>query len=166
MSASVSRHWSALALTGALLLGACSKQEPPDTSLPPPAPLPSAMPRAPKGTPEAPRASLAEQPSDVEYVMPRAPVTANAAPGPLPRGFMLGQPRADVLRLLGDCAERMHYLPGGSGSLSVEIVQPKAGECRKRLGDRHFTLTGGVLKAMTPGALPPPPAPRPPPQGV
>jgi hypothetical protein len=70
------------------------------------------------------------------------------------------------VRLLGDCAERMHYLPGGSGSLSVEILQPKEGECRKRLGDRHFTLTGGVLKEMRPGALPPPPALKPPPKGV
>ncbi len=163
-------NWRGPALPGALsaallLLGACSKPEEQAPAAPAPA-GPEAEAAVREGTAEAPRAPTVEQPSRVEYVMPREPVTGTAPAGPPPRDFKLGQSREDVVRLLGECAERMHYLPGGSGSLSVEILQPKEGECRKRLGDRHFTLTGGVLQEMKPGALPPPPAPKPPPQGV
>ena len=153
------------ALTGALvLLGACSKPQEQAAGAPSPA-GPQAESVAREETP-ARKAALVEQPSPVEYVMPREPVTGTAPSGPAPTELKLGQSREDVVRVLGDCAERMHYLPGGSGSLSVEVLQPKEGECRKRLGDRHFTLTGGVLKEMRPGALPPPPAPKPPPKDV
>lgn len=153
-------------LLGALvLLGACSKQQEQAAGAPPPATGAPAEAQAREETP-ARKAALVEQPSPVEYVMPREPVTGTAPSGPAPTEFKLGQSREDVVRLLGECAERMHYLPGGSGSLSVEILQPMAGACRERLGERHFTLTGGVLKEMRPGALPPPPAPKPRPQDV
>lgn len=166
MSSTVKRIWRSAALAGALLmLGACSKAQEPGPAAPPPA-EPWAEPAPHEGAKEARKLALVEQPSKVEYVMPREPVTGTAPAGPPPADFKLGQSREDVVRLLGDCAERMQYLPGGSGSLSVEILQPREGECRKRLGDRHFTLTGGVLKEMRPGALPPPPAPKPPPKGV
>lgn len=170
MSAFVKRDWRraarAGALTGALLvLGACSKPQEQAPGAPPPA-GPRAEAPVREAAEQAPMAALVERPSKVEYVMPREPVTGTAPAGPPPADFQLGQSREDVVRLLGECAERMHYLPGGSGSLSVEILQPKEGDCRKRLGERHFTLTGGVLKEMRPGALPPPLAPKPPPKDV
>jgi hypothetical protein len=160
--------WRGAALAGALLVGAaCSKPEEPALDVPPVASAPAAASPAPGGTGgEERRAPLVEQPSKVEYVMPRTPVTAQAPAGPPPADFKLGQSREDVLRLLGECAERMHFLPGGSGGLSVEVVQPKAGECRQRLGHRHFTLTGGVLQSISPGALPPPRPSKPSPEGV
>jgi hypothetical protein len=46
----------------------------------------------------------------------------------------------------------------------VEIYQPKDSEnCRKRLGERHFIIRGGLLHEISPGLLPPdaPPAARP-----
>jgi hypothetical protein len=167
----VKRYGRGVALTGAvtgalLVLGGCSKQEEQAPAAPSPA-APQAEPSA-QAPAEAPRPPVGlEQPSKVEYVMPREPVTAKEPPGPPPKDFKLGQSREDVMRLLGDCAERMHYLPGGPGSLSVEIVQPKEGDCRKRLGERHLFITGGLLQEIRPGALtPPPPAPKPPPEDV
>jgi hypothetical protein len=93
-------------------------------------------------------------------VPPPAPLPA------LPTDIKVGQSREVVLGLLGDCAERAYFLPGGSGNLSVEIYQPKEGECRKRLGERHFVLTGEKLERVTPGVLPPPGPPHRPPMGV
>jgi hypothetical protein len=153
------------ALTGALLvLGACSKEEKAPAA--PAAAAPRAEPSS-QGSAEAPRTDVGlEQPSTVEYVMPREPVTAKEPPGPPPADFKLGQSREDVMRLLGDCSERMHYLPGGPGSLSVEIVQPKEGDCRKRLGERHLIITGGLLQEIRPGALPPLREPKPPAEDV
>jgi hypothetical protein len=144
-------------------LGACSKKEEPAPAAPPAArPGP-----APQGAgPAEPRLRrLLEKPA-VEEAPPPPPITALPDTRPPPKDFAAGQPQSVVMRLLGDCGERVYYRPPGPGSLVVEIVQPRAGECRERLGERRFTLVGGVLESITPGVLPPPRPPRPAPEGV
>ncbi len=159
------RGWRGAALAALLLgAGACSSKEQE------PAPAAPAAPQAgsrPASAPvvDAQGQRVHEQPSR-QPERPLPPVTALEDASPLPKDFEVGQPREVVMRLLGDCAERMHYLPPGAGTLMVEIVQPKEGECRKRLGERRFMLVGGVLKEITPGTLAPPPPPQPPPKGA
>jgi hypothetical protein len=68
---------------------------------------------------------------------------------------------------LGKCAERRVFVPAGPGSLYVEVYQPKEDEaCRKRLGERHFTIRGGSLYEITPGLIPPEPPHQEPPEGT
>jgi hypothetical protein len=75
-----------------------------------------------------------------------------------PPEFKLGQPRPEVMRLFGSCAERRVFEPPGPGRLYVEVYQPKETEaCLKRLGERQFTIRGGELFKITPGLIPKPP---------
>lgn len=147
------RNRKGLALAGALLLWGCSK---PQEEPPPAAPTANLKP----GWAAGPSAPKQEEPAPAAPSQPFEPESKPVAPRPpdppLPTDIRVGQSREVVLGILGDCAERAYFLPGGSGSLSVEIVQPKEGECRKRLGERHFVLTGEKLERVTPGLLPPP----------
>jgi hypothetical protein len=141
------KPWKAAALAGALLWGACS-QEPAPTPTPAPRPAPQAA--APEVEPEA--EPEAEEPAPAEEPEP----TAEAAGTGAPPEFKLGQTREEVLALFGDCAVRREFVPPGPGSLYVEIYQAKDTEaCRKRLGERHFSIRGGELHRITPGLLPP-----------
>jgi hypothetical protein len=151
------RVCKAAALAAAVLVwGACSKPQEPAPAAAPLKPGWTAAPSAPTLDPVVPKAAVEPPREEVKPVAPPPPLE-------LPKDFQVGQPREVVLGMLGDCAERMFFLPGGSGNLSVEIFQPKEGECRKRLGERRFTVTGGKLERVTPGVLAPkpPPGPRP-----
>lgn len=154
-----------LALAGALLMmgGACSKPpEEPAAAPAPAAPLKPEWPSMPSVHQEAGKTP----PPPPAFEPESHPVAPQPPSPPLPTEIRVGQSREVVLGILGDCAERAYFLPGGSGNLSVEIVQPKEGECRKRLGERHFVLTGEKLERVNPGVLPPPGPPRRPPIGV
>jgi hypothetical protein len=147
MQASVT--WKVVVLGGALLWGACSKERAPaeaaPTAQPEQAPKPDEQPAA---APEA----AAEAPSGE----PQA--AAPAEEDDTPREFKEGQKRAEVMRLFGTCAERKVFIPPGPKNLYVEVFQPKNTEvCKKRLGERQFTIRGGQLHQMTPGLIPPPP---------
>lgn len=144
-------------------LGACSQKEEPASGPTVTRPAPAPGGEAP-AEPQVQR--LAEQPAREEPSAPPPPVTALPDTRPLPKDFEVGQPYDVVMRMLGDCAERIGYRPPGPGSLVVEVVQPREGECRERLGERRLMLVGGVLKEILPGVQPPPKPPRPPPEGV
>ncbi|XXF77356.1 hypothetical protein P2318_30540 [Myxococcaceae bacterium GXIMD 01537] len=158
-------NWRSAALLGALLMAtgaACTKPQEPAPAVAPPASAPRAAAPSEGAPPAAERRSL-EQPSTDNRVLPWEPVTGTADVGPLPKDFQRGQPRDVVVTMLGECAERVQLRPGGPGALTVEIFQPREGECLKRLGERHFTLKGGVLESVTAGLLPLPAPPAPPP---
>ena len=141
--------WRVLALGGALLLGACSKKEkapseaaPADQSAqaPKPAEQPAASPEAAAGAPS------------------KAQAATPAEDDATPREFKVGQSRDEVMRLFGNCAERKAFVPPAPKSLYVEVYQAKDTEvCKKRLGERQFTIRGGELFKITPGLIPPPP---------
>jgi hypothetical protein len=138
------------ALAGALLWGACSKEQ-----APAPAPAPKAQPRqeeAPAQPAPEPEAEATPPPS--EEPQAAAPEEDN---GPPPE-FKVGQTRDEVMSLFGGCAERRAFVPPGPGRLYAEVYQAKEDErCRKRLGERHFTIRGGSLYEITPGLIPPEP---------
>jgi hypothetical protein len=139
--------WRMVVLGGALLWGACSKE-------PAPKEEPSAQPAKgsepagePAGTPE----DTAEAPSEDSQAAAPAEETA-------PPEFKVGQKRDEVMKLFAQCAERKAFTPPGPKTLYVEIYQPKdTEECKKRLGERRFTIRGGELIQITPGMIPPPP---------
>ncbi|HYH94325.1 hypothetical protein [Hyalangium sp.] len=149
-------NWKLALLSGALLVGACSKKEP--------APAPE--------TASAPKPEQAPAPAEESATTPEpsgSPEEAEAvAPDDgKPPEFTLGQSRAELMRLFGSCAERRAFEPPGPGKLYVEIYQAKDTEaCRKRLGERQFTIRGGTLFRITPGLIPPEPPPKEPPEGV
>lgn len=132
------------ALAGALLWGACNKEQAP-------APAPAAKPQP----------AMVEEPSQpaAEPQPEEAPTEeAQAAPvdeGPPPE-FKIGQTRDELMDLFGTCAERRVFIPPRQGALYVEVFQAKDDEhCRKRLGERQFTIRGGELYQITPGLIPP-----------
>lgn len=135
--------WRAAALAGALLFGACSKEKAP-------APAP-----APQAQPEKPAAPATEQ--EPQAAAPaEAPTAAPEEDKGPPPEFKVGLSRDEVMQRFGNCAVRRVFLPAGPGSLYVEIYQPKDDEhCRKRLGERQFTIRGGSLYQITPGLIPP-----------
>jgi hypothetical protein len=158
----MSKAWTVAALAGALLWGACSKEQAPAPApVPKPAPVKVEAPAEPAPT-SAPEASKPEPEPEAE-----APVEDN---GPPPE-FKVGQSRSEVMKLFGKCAERRAFEPPGPGRLYVEVYQPKLEEaCKKRLGERHFMIVGGKLEKIIPGLIPPEP-PRtetepPPPEGI
>lgn len=141
--------WRMMALGGALLWGACSKEPAPAKDTPAAQPA-----QAPKPAEEPAAAPEAEAPS--EEPQAAAPAEEDATP----REFKIGQSREEVMKLFGNCAERKVFIPPGPKSLYVEIYQPKNTElCKKRLGERQFTIRGGELFKLTPGLIPPPPPP-------
>lgn len=145
------------ALAGALLWGACSKEQ-----APAPAPAPKAQPRKAEAPAQpAPEPEAAATPPPSEEPQAAEPVEDNSPPPE----FKVGQTRDEVMRLFGNCAERRAFVPPAPGRLYVEIYQAKENEhCRKRLGERHFTIRGGELYQITPGLIPPEPPPRPTPE--
>jgi hypothetical protein len=136
-------------LGGALLWGACSK-EPAPKEAPAAQPAKDSQPAGkPAGTPEDP----AEAPSEESQAA--APAVEEAPPE-----FKIGQSRDEVMKLFAKCGERKAFMPPGPKTLYVEIFQPKnTEECKKRLGERRFTIRGGELVQITPGMIPPPPPP-------
>jgi hypothetical protein len=162
------RSWKGAALAALLLgVGACSNKEQEPAPAAPAAAAPQAGNR-PASAPlvDAQGQRVHEQPSK-EPERPLPPVTAlEENKAPLPKDFALGQSREVVVGLLSECGERVHFLPGGAGGLSVEVYQPKEGKCRERLGERRFMVVGGVLKEIVPGTQPPPPPPKPAPEGA
>jgi hypothetical protein len=150
------------ALTGALLVGACTKE-------PAPAAPAEAPPRAsPAEAPQAPREE-AESLAGAEEATPseeEAAPAGEAPPAATPDSFQVGQQRDEVMRLFAGCAERKILLPGGNGALYVEVYQPRPDEtCFERLGKRQFTIRGGELFRITDGLMPEPPASPPPGEG-
>jgi hypothetical protein len=149
--------WRAAALAGALLCGACSKDKEKA-----PAPAPAAQPPAAKA--EAP-AQPAQEPEAAPEPSEAPQAAAEEDSGPPPE-FKIGQSRDEVMQRFGTCAVRRVFVPAGPGSLYVEVYQPKDTEaCRKRLGERQFTIRGGSLYTLTPGLIPPE-APREPQEGA
>jgi hypothetical protein len=150
-------NWKLAVLAGALLVGACSKKEP--------APAPAAASAskaeqapAPAGEPATPESGSEASPEEAQ---------AAAPDDGKPPEFTLGQSRAELMQRFGNCAERRAFEPPGPGKLYVEIYQAKNTEaCRKRLGERQFTIRGGTLFRITPGLIPPEPPPKEPPEGV
>lgn len=147
--------WRAAALAGALLWGACSKEPAPAQA---PAPKPArAEASEDSATPESEAPETAENTESEPEVEDKGP----------PPEFKLGQSRSEVMNLFGNCAERREFIPAGPNSLYVEIYQAKDTEaCRKRLGERHFTIRGGELYRITDGLIPPPAEYREPPPGT
>jgi hypothetical protein len=148
MQASVT--WRMVVLGGALLWGACSKEPAPAKDAPAAqaeqAPKPAEQPAAaPEAEAEAPsKESQAAAPAEDEDATPRE--------------LKVGQSRDEVMKLFGTCAERKAFIPPGPKSFYVEVFQPKNTEaCKKRLGERQFTIRGGQLFQITPGLIPPPP---------
>lgn len=141
--------WRMVVIGGALLWGACSK-EPAPKEAPAAQPAEDSQPAAkPAGTPE----DTAEAPSGESQAA--APAEEAAPPE-----FKIGQKRGEVMTLFAQCAERKAFMPPGPKTLYVEIFQPKnTEECKKRLGERRFTIRGGELVQITPGMIPPPPPP-------
>ncbi|MFL5346795.1 MAG: hypothetical protein ACJ8AT_18595 [Hyalangium sp.] len=140
--------WRAAALAGALLFGACSK-----APAPAPAPTPQAQPQAAA----APAAPATEQEPQAAAPSEEPAAAPEEDKGPPPE-FKIGQSRDEVMQRFGNCAVRRVFEPAGPGSLYVEIYQPKDDEhCRKRLGERQFTIRGGSLYQITPGLIPPEP---------
>lgn len=138
--------WPLAALAGVLLGGACSKE--PASAVPAPASQPAQAP-APAEEPAASPEEESEEPS-------QKPQAAAEEAGP--PEFTVGQKREEVVRLFGDCAERIAFEPPGPNKLYVEIYQAKNTEaCKERLGQRQFTIRGGELYQITPGWVPPPP---------
>jgi hypothetical protein len=147
MQASVT--WRMVVLGGALLWGACSKEKAP--AEPAPAAQPAQAPKPAEQPAAAPEAA-AETPSE------ESKAAAPAEDDATPQEFKAGQSREEVMRLFGNCAERKAFIPPGPKNLYVEIYQPKNTEvCKKRLGERQFTIKGGQLVQLTPGLIPPPP---------
>ncbi|WP_224247089.1 hypothetical protein [Hyalangium gracile] len=156
MRSAVMVTWRVAALAGALLWGACSKESAPAPE--PAAPQPAKVEAAPEPAP-APEAE-AEPSEEPQAAAP----TEDEGPPP---EFKLGQTREEVMSLFGDCAERKVFVPPGPGALYVEVYQAKDIEvCRKRLGERQFTIRGGTLHQITPGLIPPDPPSKEPPEGV
>lgn len=144
-------------LGGALLWGACSKEPAPEAT-------PAAQPeQAPKPAEEAAAAEPESEEAPSEE--PQAAAPAQAEEDATPREFKEGQSRSEVMKLFGNCAERKAFIPPAPKSLYVEVYQPKNTEvCKKRLGERRFTIRGGKLHQITPGMIPefiPPPPPPP-----
>ncbi len=152
------RTWRTLALLGgALAWGACSKEP-----APAPAPAPAAAPSpAPAAVGDAAPAE-APEPEPVAVEEDPAPVEPEAPAAPLPKDFAVGQPREVVLALLGECAERPVFYPGSPGRQTVEVYQPREGECRKKLGERRLMVVGEKLQEILPGVAATPPPPEPP----
>jgi hypothetical protein len=143
-------------LGGALLWGACSKEPAPQAA-------PAAQPeQAPKPAEEA---AAEPESEEAPSAKPQAAAPAQAEEDATPREFKEGQSRSEVMKLFGNCAERKAFIPPGPKSLYVEVYQPKNTElCKKRLGERRFTIRGGKLQQITPGMIPelrPPPKPSP-----
>ena len=152
----LSLHWRVAALAGALLTGACSKEP-----APAPAPAPSAKPAQASKPAAEPSTESEEAQTEAPTQEPEA-----AAEDSAPPEFKVGQSREEVMRLLGNCAERRAFEPPGPGKLYVEVYQAKDTEgCRQRLGERQFMIRGGLLHQITPGLIPPEPPPREPPEG-
>lgn len=149
----LSMSWKLAVLSGALLWGACSKEQAP-------APAPPAEPaQAPKpaAEPAAEPEAQAEAPSEEP---------AAAEDDGTPPEFTIGQRREEVMTLFKDCAERRYFEPPGPGKLYVEIFQAKNSEaCKKRLGERQFMIVGGRLKQITAGLIPPETPSSAPPEG-
>jgi hypothetical protein len=149
MQASVT--WRMVVLGGALLWGACKKEQAPTEAAPAAQPAQASKPAeqpaaAPEGEGQAPS----------EEAKAAAPAEDDATP----QEFKVGQSRDEVMRLFGNCAVRKAFIPPGPKTLYVEIFQPKDTEvCKKRLGERQFTIKGGQLVQLTPGLIPPPPPP-------
>lgn len=142
--------WRVVVLGGALLWGACFKEKAPAEAAP--AAQPAQAPK-PAGQPSAAPEAEAEAPSKESNAA--APAEEEDA---TPREFKVGQSRDEVMQLFGKCAERKAFVPPGPKNLYVEIYQAKNTEvCKKRLGERQFTIRGGQLFQITPGLIPPPP---------
>jgi hypothetical protein len=155
--------WRAAALTGALLLGACSK-EPAPAQAPAPKPTPAAK------EPAADSEPAAEPEAEAEAQAPEAAAQPTPEPVAPPTGeppqFKVGMKRDEVMRLFSGCAERKLFIPPGPGALYVEIYQAREDEaCIKWLGDRHFLIRGDALHSISPGRMPEPKY-VPPPEGV
>lgn len=147
MQASVT--WRMVVLGGALLWGACSKERAPAEDAP--ATEPAQAPKPAEQPAAAPEAE-AEAPSKESQAAPAEEEDDT------PREFKVGQSRDEVMQLFGTCAERKAFIPPGPNNLYVEVFQPKNTEvCKKRLGERQFTIRGGQLFQITPGLIPPPP---------
>jgi hypothetical protein len=141
--------WRMVVLGGALLWGACSKEKAPAETAP--AAQPEQAPKPGEQPAAAPEAA-AEAPSQ------ESKAAAPAEDDATPQEFKVGQSRDEVMRLFGKCAERKAFVPPGPKNQYVEIYQPKNTEvCKKRLGERQFTIKGGKLLQFTPGLIPPPP---------
>jgi hypothetical protein len=154
------RTWRTLALlAGALVWGACSKKEP--APAPAAVPAPAAPSPAPEARGEAAPAEAAEPEAVPEEVAVAAPAP-QIPPEDLPKDFARGQPREVVLALLGECAERPIFYPAGPGRQTVEVYQPREGECRKKLGERRLMVVGEVLQEILPGVAVPPGSGEPP----
>jgi len=151
--------WRLAALAGALLWGACSREQ-----APAPAPKPVQAAQAPAAEP-----APAEEAEPEEAEAPAEQAAAEPAPAP-PRvddgarpEFTVGQKRDEVMRLFDGCAERRVFIPPGPGTMYVEVYQAREDEaCIKRLGDRHFLIRGDVLHSISPGRMPPPQYVQPP----
>jgi hypothetical protein len=153
------KAWRVAALAGALLWGACSKESAPAQA---PASKPAAP--APKAEKAAPAPAAEPEAAPQEEAKAERPQAAEPEqPSDAPPEFKIGQPRDQVMKLFGDCAERRAFRPAvPPDSLYVEIYQPKREErCLKRLGERRFTIRGDSLYEITPGLYAPPPKPRP-----
>lgn len=141
--------WRMVALGGALLWGACSKEPAPSKAAP--AAQPTQAPKPAEEPAAAPEAS-AEAPSE------QGKAAAPAEDDATPQEFKIGQSRDEVMQRFGTCAERKAFIPPGPKNLYVEVYQAKNTEvCKKRLGERQFTIRGGELYKITPGLIPPPP---------
>ena len=80
----------------------------------------------------------------------RGSAGAVAAAGPAE--IQVGMTREQFIEAAGDCALRIVFVPAsGNGSRYVEVFQPRAGPCVKRLQERRFTIVGGKLETIEPG---------------
>lgn len=77
--------------------------------------------------------------------------TGHAVPGATGT-IQVGMKRQALLAALGACAHRTWVEPAaGKGTRTVEVYQPREGECRTRFGARRFFLVGDQLDQIVDG---------------
>jgi hypothetical protein len=73
----------------------------------------------------------------------------------------LGMSRADLLAVLGRCAQRVVFEAGGPSAKTVEIFQPEGEACVKEFGARQFIVAADRFTEQI-DSLNTAPSPRPP----
>ncbi len=142
MSVGVGRH----AVWLVALLGVACSQEP--RSAPEPVQEIESAPLKRFDVPsrEQPQEPLEPGPAAAPAVVAQKPPPAGKA-----EDIQLGMSRQELSRVLGNCAARVTFIRPAPTRKSVEVLQPRPGECLERFGARRFTVVSGKLERIDPG---------------
>lgn len=140
------RCWAAIsAALLSLALAGCERQ---DTGLAEPASVEDGAPDAPADGVEG---AVAASPGEEGRASPTPPAAPPPESALAPTELEVGITRGALVGALGDCGERVKFLEPRSYRRTLEVFQPRAGECVDRFGERHFVVVGEQVERVEPG---------------